>query len=130
MTFYYYTIIMFTNLINLKHTRSLFTSKYFLQLATLMQLLADVDTSDKFTVHVYLWICRPVGKLLEAFTDLLILVDVEAAVLDTLCGVLIEQVDDPLAEPTLRLLRRSLHEEHDFLLIDQFLQPLLECLHN
>jgi hypothetical protein len=70
-----------------------------------MQLLADVDTSDEFTVHIHLWICRPVGKLLETFTDLLILVDVEAAVFDSLCGVLIEQVDDLRAEPTLRLLR-------------------------
>jgi len=31
----------------------------------------DIQASDKFSIHVHLWICRPVGESLQALTNLM-----------------------------------------------------------
>ena len=69
---------------------SLFASKGVLELTTLMEFLADVDTADELPVHVDLRVGRPVWELLQAFSYLFILVYIEVTVFTYDICVLIE----------------------------------------
>ena len=91
-----------------------------LQLSPFVKLKAYVDSSNKLAVNVELGVSWPVGILFETLTDLLILENIKAAILNT---VFVNEVDNLLTETALGLLRRSFHEEHHILLVDQFLDP-------
>ncbi len=95
-----------------------------------MQLLAYVDPANQLSIHVDLRVGRPIRVLLEALTDLFILVDIEVAVVTDDGSVLVEQCDYLLAESALRSLGRALHEKHHFGLIHQLLQPLFQSLYH
>lgn len=95
-----------------------------------MKLLAYVNPADQLSIHVDLGVGRPVRVLLEALTNLFILVDIEVTVVADDGCVLIEQCDYLLAEAALRGLGRALHEKHHLGLIYQLFQPLFQSLHH
>ena len=85
-----------------------------------MQLLTDVNATDKLAVHVELRVGRPLRVLLETLSHLLVLEYVKVTELNAI--VLGEKVNNLLAEAASSSLRAALHKEHDLRLIDELLQ--------
>ena len=86
-----------------------------------MKLLTYVNATDEFPFDVELRVGRPLGVALQALPHLLVLVDVEGAIVQAV--VVPEEGDDALGEPAGWLGWVALHEEHDSFLGDQALDP-------
>jgi hypothetical protein len=84
-----------------------------------MKLLADVDATDEFAINIELRVGRPLGVALQALPHLLVLVDVEGAIVQAV--IIAEEGYDALGEATGWLGWMALHKEHDSFLVDQAL---------
>jgi hypothetical protein len=86
-----------------------------------MKLLADVDATDEFAINIELRVGRPLGVALQALPHLLILVDVERAVVQAV--IVSKEGDNTLGEATGWLGWVAFHKEHYSFLVDQVLDP-------
>jgi hypothetical protein len=86
-----------------------------------MKLLANVDAADEFPIDIELRVGGPLGVALQALSHLLVLVDVEGAIVQAV--IVAEEGYNALGEATGWLGWVALHEEHDSFLVDQALEP-------
>src|SRR3954471_2185752 len=97
-----------------------------LQLAGLEHLHHDVGTAEEFALHVELRHGRPIGIVLDAGADLRVLEDVDGLVLH---GEMIEDRDGAAGKAALRKERRALHEQHDVVILYNFLDAVADVGH-
>src|SRR5450830_802316 len=99
-----------------------------LQFARFVHFAQDVGAADEFTVDVQLRDGRPVGIFLDALTHVGAFQHVDGNNVLGTAGL--EQLDRLAGEAALRKLRSALHEQHDRVLGNGFLDPGLDFAHD
>ncbi|KAG7216541.1 hypothetical protein INR49_002028 [Caranx melampygus] len=88
-----------------------------------LNLLDYVQTSDELSFHVELGVGRPARICLEALTHLFILQNIKGVIIHL--GA-VQNLQYLPAEATFRGRLVALHEQHDWALVDDGLQPVLQ----
>lgn len=91
-----------------------------------MHLEQDVATADEFSVDVDLRNGGPAGEVLDSLADFRVFEDVDVFEFGA-CSL--ENFGCPVGETALREGLGALHEEHDAVLIDDFLDSRIDVTH-
>src|SRR5574337_2037522 len=112
-----------------QHARSRDASarEQLLQFARLVHLHHDVRAADELALDVQLRDRRPVGVILDALADLLVLEDVDRLQVGDPAGL--QHLDRAAREPAHRVLGGALHEKHDAFALDELVDALPDVTH-
>lgn len=98
------------------------------QLPLLVHLGADVQSADQLALDVHLRVGRPVGELLEALADLLVLHDVVVRVAVREPELVLKELDELLGEAAAGVRGRAGDADDDVVALGEVLEVLVERL--
>lgn len=98
----------------------------FLEFAGLVHFHENVASADEFAINVDLRNRGPVGEFLDSLADFGVFEDIDVLEVDT--GGL-ENFRGAVGESALREVFGALHEEHDAVLLDDFLDSSILVTH-